>query len=308
MIITKARAIRIGARLPAELWPEAVKTAGYLTNRSPSSSLSWKTPLEVLQLATGITNPQPKIAHLRVYGCRAYALNPRIPRTQKLEPRAHIGYLVGYDSTNIFRIWIPSIQRIISTRDVTFDESLFYDPNVPDLAKQLKVHIDQIIDLVEISHPSSLLDQDLALDTNSDTEDELSEMFDAHTDTAEDIENRTLSNQLRSRYDQESTTSSVMMERNRLTPSSSRDIPLNQNPPLYLTPRETPKSMPEAPPVGETQSLTTNPIQLILQESSRAGNDSTVTSFHHLHGHGKTFPNTLTDTDFGLQPLRNTKI
>ena len=36
VIITKARSIRIGARLPEELWPEIAKAAGYLTNRSPS--------------------------------------------------------------------------------------------------------------------------------------------------------------------------------------------------------------------------------------------------------------------------------
>ena len=28
-------------------------------------------------------------------------------KKRKLDPRAYIGYLVGYDSTNIFRIWIP---------------------------------------------------------------------------------------------------------------------------------------------------------------------------------------------------------
>ena len=68
------------------------------------------------------------------------------------------------------------------------------------------------MDLVDISHPSSSLDQDLASDMDSDTKDELSEMIDARTDTAEDIENRTFSNQLSPQFDQESTTSSLMME------------------------------------------------------------------------------------------------
>jgi len=43
------------------------------------------------------------------YGCKAYPLRQLIPRLQKLEPRAHIGYLIRYDSTNIFQIWIPSL-------------------------------------------------------------------------------------------------------------------------------------------------------------------------------------------------------
>jgi hypothetical protein len=31
-----------------------------------------------------------------------------------------IGHLVGFDSTNIFRIWLPTIGRVIRTRDVVF--------------------------------------------------------------------------------------------------------------------------------------------------------------------------------------------
>ena len=103
-------------------------------------------------------NPWLNIAHLQIYGYQAYTLNPQILHTQKLEPWVYISNLVGYDSTNIFCIWILSNQYIISTWDVTFNKSLFYDPYVPNLAKQLKVHIDQIIDLVDIPYPSSLLD------------------------------------------------------------------------------------------------------------------------------------------------------
>jgi hypothetical protein len=90
--------------LPENLWPESMKTAGYLTNRTPSRSHDWNSPLEVLQKALGIQNAKPNISHLRIYGCRAYPLRYNIPKTQKLEPRAHIGYLVGYESTNIFRV------------------------------------------------------------------------------------------------------------------------------------------------------------------------------------------------------------
>jgi hypothetical protein len=40
-------------------------------------------------------------------------------------------YLVGYDSTNIYRVWVPTKDKVISTRDVTFDESETYDPSAP---------------------------------------------------------------------------------------------------------------------------------------------------------------------------------
>ena len=128
-ITVRARAIRIGANLPENLWPEIAKAAGYLINRTPSKQLGWKSPLEDLQTHLGVSNPKPQIAHLRIYGCRAYPLVHKIPKKQKLEPRAQIGYLLGYDSSNIFRIWIPQEHRVIATRDVTFDESRKYDPD-----------------------------------------------------------------------------------------------------------------------------------------------------------------------------------
>jgi hypothetical protein len=167
VIITNARTIRIGARLLEEPWLEVVYAVGCLTNRSPSRQLDWKAPLDSLHLSLGTTNPRPNIAHLKIYGCRAYPLNPRIPRTKKLEPRAHIGYLVGYDSTNIFRIWIPSEERVVTTRDFTFQETVFYDSKESDLASQLRVLADQILDVIEVAYPPSLSNTS-DIDTDSD--------------------------------------------------------------------------------------------------------------------------------------------
>ena len=51
-----------------------------------------------------------ELAHLKRYGCKAYVLlkgPAKPPRKQKLAPRAFIGYLVGYDSTAIYRVWDP---------------------------------------------------------------------------------------------------------------------------------------------------------------------------------------------------------
>ena len=173
MLIRRARAIRIDARLPENLWPEAFMAAGYLINRSPTKRLDWETPIGMLEQALNPDAPKrPNIAHLRVYGCRAYPLRYNIARTRKLEPRAHIGYLVGYDSTNIFRVWIPSEERVVATRDVTFQETVFYDPKEPDLASQLRLRADQILDVIEVTHPSSSSHTD-DIDTDSDDEEEI---------------------------------------------------------------------------------------------------------------------------------------
>src|SRR5450432_1868445 len=97
VIVTKARTMRIEANLPANMWPEVVKAAGYTANRTPVRRLSWKTPFEA------VLQHKPRFAHMHIYGCKAYPLDYNIPRLQKMEPRAYIGHLVGYDSTNIYR-------------------------------------------------------------------------------------------------------------------------------------------------------------------------------------------------------------
>jgi len=151
-VIIKSRALKIASRLPSHLWPEIACATGYILNRTPKRGLGWITPIEKLQqLATpGVQDPVLKGSHLRAYGCRAYPLKYNIPRTQKFEPRAAIGYLVGYDSSNIFRIWIPETDRVIRTRDVIFDESIIYDPQRKEVP--ITQEISQTIEIIAIPH------------------------------------------------------------------------------------------------------------------------------------------------------------
>src|SRR5579871_1097629 len=143
VITEKARAMRISANLPHDLWNEIVNCAVYLRDRTPRESNGWKSPYEkfytYLAQMDGNDKPsKPQLAHLKAYGCRAYAMtsNAQLKRNRlkKLDPRAHIGYLVGYDSTNIYRIWIPHKGIVISTRDVIFDETTFFDGKRTDLS------------------------------------------------------------------------------------------------------------------------------------------------------------------------------
>ena len=115
------------AQLPEFLWTEALPCAAYLLNRSPTRALNWQTPIGYIESYFGRTI-RPSLNHLVPYGCRAYSYIKNRPKLEKLQPRAHIGYLVGYDSTNVFRIWIPTLKRVISTRDVVFDTTKRYIP------------------------------------------------------------------------------------------------------------------------------------------------------------------------------------
>ncbi|KAL1974701.1 hypothetical protein VTN31DRAFT_4905 [Thermomyces dupontii] len=107
------RFLRIDAKLPENLYPETWTAAAYLRNRTPTRALGWRTPWEALfdwMRAEGKTRSvwtKPVVGHLRAYGSRAYVLDHKVPKGRKSMARAHIGYLVGYESTNIFRVWVP---------------------------------------------------------------------------------------------------------------------------------------------------------------------------------------------------------
>jgi hypothetical protein len=147
-VITKSIKMRVGANLPESLWPEVTKAAVWLYNMSPSTAHGMRSPNEViLQWFRGnFRFVEPSMVNARTrdlrpnwngifaYGCRAYPLLQERAagldrRGFKVLPRGHIGYLVGYRATNIYRIWVPSLSRVISTRDVRFDEHTFYTPN-----------------------------------------------------------------------------------------------------------------------------------------------------------------------------------
>ncbi|KAI1685795.1 DDE-3 multi-domain protein [Pyrenophora tritici-repentis] len=147
VIKEKARAIRLDANLPWELWPETTRAAVYLYNRTPNYPNNWKTPYEIFYTHAAamngiVTGPRkPNQAHLKAYGCKAFAMTDDThrgkSRLQRLDPKAWIGYLVGYQSTNIYRIWIPSMAKVISTRDVVFDEETIFNGKTEDLMDNL---------------------------------------------------------------------------------------------------------------------------------------------------------------------------
>src|SRR6202012_4389466 len=77
-IVTKARALRLSANLPHNLWPEIVKTTAYLLNRTPTRKIGWKTPFEAL------FKRKPRLSHLHTIGSKCYWLNHNTPKKLKL--------------------------------------------------------------------------------------------------------------------------------------------------------------------------------------------------------------------------------
>ncbi|KJZ77348.1 hypothetical protein HIM_03072 [Hirsutella minnesotensis 3608] len=134
--VIKEKARAMTGKLPHQLWREICKAAVYLNNRTPKYRHKWRSPYEA------VTGRKPGQEHLRAYGCKVFALTPdareKRQRLKKLDPRAWIGYLVGYTSTNIYRVWVPSKAKVISTRDVIFDEDELFDGTYESLAESVK--------------------------------------------------------------------------------------------------------------------------------------------------------------------------
>lgn len=75
--------------LPTFLWVEASSTSTYIQNKSPRVILGDKTPKEAF------TSVNPKVGHLRIFGCPVYIHVPKDKRT-KMDPSGKKGMFLGY--------------------------------------------------------------------------------------------------------------------------------------------------------------------------------------------------------------------
>lgn len=133
-IIVKTRTLRIHSGQPRDLWPERALAAAVIQNRMP---IIWKSPYEVAWQSP------PVIFQLIAYGSKAYPLDKIISSLDREGPRSFVGYLVGYEGTGIFRVWIPSQKAVTRTRDVVFDkDDIVYDPSEIDAAILYTQHIE----------------------------------------------------------------------------------------------------------------------------------------------------------------------
>ena len=120
---TKVRSLLIGGRVPPYLWSEALLCAAYLHNRTPITGKKRKIPYLYW-------NNKPRdwirLDQLRVFGCAAYVTIPPALRDGKLLPTSLLGVMVGYDSNRkAYRIYLPSQKKVITAKDVQFDETTF---------------------------------------------------------------------------------------------------------------------------------------------------------------------------------------
>ena len=109
------------AKVPLKFWAEAVNTAVYLLNRSPTSALKDKTPFECW------FGEKPDVSNLRVFGCICFVHMPDNLR-KKLDPKSNKTIYVGYPlGTKGYKLYDLSSKPFIRSRNVLFYEQEFHD-------------------------------------------------------------------------------------------------------------------------------------------------------------------------------------
>lgn len=102
--------------LPNFLWAEAVATAVYVINRSPTKALTNQTPVEAW------TGKKPTVSHMKIIGCVAYGLIPS-QLNKKLDNKSEKSIFIGYSSQSSgYRLYNPISKKITTKRDVIFLE------------------------------------------------------------------------------------------------------------------------------------------------------------------------------------------
>ncbi|CAI7847294.1 unnamed protein product [Closterium sp. NIES-54] len=118
MVIDVARTSMIHAAAPHFLWPFAVQYAAHQLNLQPRVSLPETSPTSLWTGKVG------DVSAFRVWGSRAFV---RDLSADKLSPRATPWVFLGFppDAPG-WQFYHPTSRRVLSSQDVTFDESVPY--------------------------------------------------------------------------------------------------------------------------------------------------------------------------------------
>lgn len=117
----KARTMLIASGVETKFWNEAVLTANYLKNRSPTSAIGEqfksKTPAEIW------FGQKPALSHLRIFGCECYNHIPARKRS-KMDAKSSKCIMLGYTASNgSYRLWDIERNKLVTGRSVIFNEA-----------------------------------------------------------------------------------------------------------------------------------------------------------------------------------------
>ena len=124
-LVEAVRTMLADSNLPHRFWAEALSTAVYLRNRSPTKALSGITPYEAWN------GTKPYVSILRIFGCCVYAHVVKTERC-KLDSKANNCVMLGYGTQQKgYRLFDLEHRKVIHSKDVVFDET-----KIPGLQKE----------------------------------------------------------------------------------------------------------------------------------------------------------------------------
>eukprot|EP00965_Chrysotila_dentata_P038142 1267598-Pleurochrysis_carterae.AAC.1 len=108
MELVRSNLVASGA--PTSFWTYAVAHSIDILNRTTGPPHSTISSYECL------TNVKPRVMPILPFGCRAYAVKPRIAHSKtRIEPRA-------LTTPGAYNVYVPSAPRVVFTSEVYFDE------------------------------------------------------------------------------------------------------------------------------------------------------------------------------------------
>ncbi|CAJ2663992.1 unnamed protein product [Trifolium pratense] len=122
-LLNMVRSMLAGRNVPKKFWPEAVKWATYVLNRSPTLSVKDSTPEEAW---SGL---KPSVHHFKIFGCLAYVHVPDAKRTKLNAKSLKCVHLGVSEESKAYKLYDPVNKKIIVSRDVVFEEGTEWNWN-----------------------------------------------------------------------------------------------------------------------------------------------------------------------------------
>ncbi|KAL4592495.1 hypothetical protein LXL04_005493 [Taraxacum kok-saghyz] len=118
-ILETARALYFLSGVGTSYWGECTKTAVYMINRMPSTTLYNKSPYEVLFKAKVDLNI------LKAFGCLCFVSTSKVNRN-KFMPRSNPCVFIGYPfGQKAYKVFDLVTKKIVISRDIHFHEDIF---------------------------------------------------------------------------------------------------------------------------------------------------------------------------------------